>query len=194
MALTPTINLCLANGCQVLTFKDTTGAYSVSNPTGYGTPNPEIVDFVSAVLTVIAPDETEYEIDLFADSFPTVDVDQEYEIDLDDLGSRTSIEDGYWSFIYTIVTAGAVTYTATFGAIFLCNARCCVQRILLKIDENKFGTTDKQNQKYINNYLKAKAILDTLTYYAYCGNLDKFDNIKLVLDKMCNNIDCTTCN
>lgn len=193
MALVPTINICLANGCQVLTFKDTTGAYSVSNTTGYGAPNPEIADFDTATLTIIDPDEIEYVIDLLAEGFPTDDVEAEYEIPLASL-SRTSIEDGYWQFVYTIVTTGDVTYTATFAGIFTCNAKCCVQRMLLRIDENKFDKKDKQNDKYIAEYLQAKAIVETLTYYANCGNLDKFDNIKLILDKICANIDCTTCN
>jgi len=194
MALTPTINLCLRTGCSQLIFKDTTGAYSLTNTTGYGAPNPEIADFDTATLTVIAPDDTEYVIDLLAEGFPTVDTEEEYQIDLADLGNRTVIEDGYWQFVYTIITTGDVTYTAVFAGIFTCNTKCCVQRILLLIDENKFGLPDKQNNTRINNYLMAKAYLDSLVYYANCGNLDKFNNIKRVIDKLCANINCTSCN
>ena len=195
MALTPTINLCLRTGCSELIFKDTTGAYSLTNTTGYGAPNPIIADFDTAVLTVIAPDETEYTVDVFPESFPTTDTDQEYEIPLASLGNRTVIEDGYWQFVYTIHDNNTDTnYSATFAGIFTCNTRCCVEQLLLLIDENKFGLPDKQNNKRINDYLMAKAYLDSLTYYANCGNLDKFDNIKRVIDKLCANVNCTTCN
>lgn len=196
MALIPTINLCLRTGCSELIFKETTGVYhATTNTGGYGAPNPVVGDFDTAVLTVIAPDLTEYTIDLFAEGFPTSDDQEEYTIDLADLGNRTVIEDGYWQFVYNLHDNNTDTdYSATFAGIFLCNTKCCVEQLLLLIDENKFGIPDKRNEKRINEYLMAKAYLDSLTYYANCGNLDKFDNIKRVIDKLCANVNCTTCN
>lgn len=195
MALTPTINLCLRTGCKQLIFKDTTGEYSLTNTGGYGSPNPEIADFTEATLTVIAPDNTQYVIDIFSDGFPTIDTEDEYQIDLADLGNRTFIEDGYWQFIYTIYDNNTdTTYTAVFAGIFTCNTRCCVEKLLLLIDTNKFGLPDKQNEKRIKEYLMAKSYLDSLVYYSYCGNLDKFNNIKRIIDKLCANINCNTCN
>jgi hypothetical protein len=151
---------------------------------------PETV--ATAILTVIDPQDVTYTIDLGTKG---LDLDNitDYVLDLADLGNRTVIEDGYWQFIYTITTTEDNTATANFAGIFTCNSRCCVQQILLQIDVNKFGIEDKINQKAIDRYLKAKTFLDSLVYYANCGNLDKFDNIKYLIDKMCANVECNTC-
>lgn len=196
MALIPTINVCVKTACSVLTFSDTTGAYNVTtNPGGYGAPNPEVGDFVTATLKIIAPSGTEYNLDLIALSagFPTDNVDFQYTIPSASIGNRTIIEDGYWQFIYTI-NDGSDTYIASKTSIFTCNTNCCVNSMLLNIDAENSSIYNVTNNKRIAEYVKAKAFLDSLKYYAFCGNLDKFTNIKLVLDKICAKSGCKTCN
>lgn len=197
MALVPTINVCVKTACSVLTFRDTTGIYNITtNPTGYGSPNPIVGDFDTATLTIIAPDETEYVLDLISldAGFPSNNRDYEYTIPYTSIGNRTNIEDGYWQFIYTITTNSDIQYIASKTAIFTCNSECCVKAMLLDIDAENLSIYNITNTKRVNNYIKARAFLDALKYYAFCGNLDKFSNIKLVIDKICAKSGCKTCN
>lgn len=196
MALDPTINLCLRTGCNELVFSETTGIYNASsNLGGYGTPNPVTGNVISAVLTVISPSNQTYTINLFTTTFfPTSDTTFEYTLPLAQLGNRTIIEDGQWQFIYTIVTrimGVDTTYIANTSGIFTCNSTCCVQELLLDIDEVNIDS--KENIKRIDNYKKASSFLAVLKYYANCSNLNMFNNIKLILDKLCANNDCKTC-
>lgn len=192
MALTPTITLCLNSGCTTLTLRETTGAYNASTNTGgYGAPNPEIAAVTAAVLTVTDPDGTEYEIDLFTEGFPTDNEDFEYEIDLADLGDRESIEDGYWQFSYT-VTSGD-DYTGTKNYFFYCNIECCVNRLLTLVEADEC-LCDEVNNKNIDNYIKAKTFLESLKNAANCYNETNFNRIKTLLDKLCRNSGCRTCN
>jgi hypothetical protein len=193
MALETSINVCIRNACTTLVFKETTGSYNeITNPTGYGSPNIETTDVVYAVLTIIAPNEQTYNINLFTLDFPSDNPDFEYEIPLSSLGNRSVIEDGYWQFIYTIVDDEAEIHIASKTAVFTCNSQCCINKLLLKINEDPKDLSTI-NKKRIDNYLKAKAFLESLKHYAYCGNLDKFNNIKLIIDKLCANNNCVSC-
>jgi len=192
MALETSINICIKNACSTIVFKETTGAYNVTtNPTGYGSPNPTTASVTAAVLKVIGPDDVEYSIDMLAEGFPTTNVDLEYEIPLDLIGNRTVIEDGYWQFIYTVTST--TDYIATNTSIFTCNSQCCILKLLLAINEDSNDIT-VANKKKKDTYIMAKIHLEALKHYAYCGNLDKFDNIKLIIDKICENSGCDSCN
>jgi hypothetical protein len=194
MALTPSIQLCLKSTCDELTFKETTGVYNASTNTGgYGAPNTAIGDITTAVLTVTDPDGEEYEINLFTEDFPSDDEDFEYTIDLGDLGSRTSIEDGYWQFSYA-VSNGVTTYTANISYFFYCNAECCVNKLLAKISTCETCLDDKVNNKKISDYIKARAFLGALRNAATCFNEDAFDSILSLINKICTNSNCNTCN
>lgn len=191
MALEPKLSICVKNACSTLVISETTGAYSATNVGGYGTPNPATGDVSAASLKIIAPDETEYTINLLTEGFPNTNSSFEYEIPSADVDDRTNIEDGYWQFIYT-VTASGTDYIGTTSAILHCNISCCINKMLLNLDTD--CDCDEQNTTKIQDYVKAKAFLDALRHYAYCGNLDKFDNIKLILDRLCAKTDCKTCN
>jgi len=197
MALIPTINVCVKTACSVLTFKDTTGVYNVTtNPGGYGSPNPSMAGpWTSVILTIISPDNISYPVNLATHDFPNNNTAFEYTIPMSAIGNRTKIEDGYWQFIYTItLTSGSVTYIASKTSLFTCNSSCCVNSMLLDIKVDESSAYGNANDKKINEYVKAKAFLDSLKYYAFCGNLDKFDNIKLVIDKICAKSNCKSCN
>jgi hypothetical protein len=193
MALEIDFDICTQTACTEIKFTETTGIYqALSNPTGYGAPNPLVGDFVTATLLIIDPDGEEYEIDLGAESYPKND-DDGYVIPAVDIGSRTLIEDGYWQFVYTIVDGAAESYSATKTLIFSCNTNCCVRRLLLAINPDP-NDTSVTNKKKIDRYLKAKIYLDLLKHYAYCGSTEDFDNLKLVIDKICENNGCDSCN
>jgi hypothetical protein len=194
MALSPKIKICLASDCTTLTFSDITGIYnSQTTVGGYGTPNPEINDFVSANLKVISPSNNEYTIDLFGTGdFPTTNKDLKYTINLEDL-ERTSIEDGYWEFMYTLLDDNNNTFTYNISYYFYCNSKCCADKMLSKIDltDNLFK---KENKEKMDTYTQVKVLLASLINSAECFNENNFNNIKKEINKLCKNINCNTCN
>lgn len=193
MALETSIDVCVRNACTTLVFRETTGAYNIrTNLTGYGSPNPTIGSVTAATLVITDPNNNQYTLNLLAESFPSDNVDFEYEIPLADIGNRESIDDGLWSFVYTITTGGT-DYIASKTALFHCNANCCVAKLLLDINEDPNDDSVK-NKKAIEKYKKAFTFLQSLKHYAYCGNYDKFSNIKLIIDKLCVNSGCKSCN
>lgn len=193
MALVPKINMCLNSGCTTLTFRETTGAYNaLTNTGGYGAPNPTTGDVIQVVLNVTDPDGEIYVIDVTSEGFPTTNEDFEYELDMADLGNRTSIEDGLWSFSLTVVT-NVTFYTGYKSYFFYCNAECCVNKLLSNVEPDEC-MCDEENNKRIDRYIKVKTFLESLKNAANCYNETRFDNILTVINKLCRNADCKTCN
>jgi hypothetical protein len=192
MALSLDIKLCLDSGCDVLTFYETTGIYNVdTNEGGYGAPNPDANPATQdATIKITDPDGEEYTITL--ETFPTNNEDSGYELPLSSIGNRTSIEDGYWQFLYTVTIAGT-PYTATKSYFFYCESECCVAKLLAKIEPDECGC-DEKNNKRIDNYTKARTYLASLKNAASCFNENNFNTIKELLAKLCRNADCKTCN
>ena len=193
MALIPKIRLCLANNCTDLTFYELTGVYNaITNIGGYGSPNKELNQIVSANLSIVSPDNTTYNIDMTNYNFPSSNIDFNTIIDLS-LLSRTSIEDGYWQFIYTLVDNVSTTHVVTMGYYFYCNIECCVSKLLNKIALND-SLSSKLEINKINEYTKAKVFLESLKNAANCFNTANFNVIKSYLNKICSNSGCKTCN
>lgn len=183
MALVPTISVCVEDACTKIVFRETTGAYNASTNTGgYGAPNPSVGSVTGAELVVTPPTGNAFVVDMTAEGWPTTNEDLEFEVPID------SYEDGIWTFQYSVVSGDM--YTATKTSIFYCNIKCCINTLLLNIDTDSVTLNDKQVQEY----MRAKTYLDSLIHYAHCGNTDKFDNIKLILDRICAKSGCETCN
>ena len=190
MALVLKINACVKTACTELTISELTGAYAVANPGGYGAPNITTGAVTSAILTITSPSNQVYNINLLTTGyFPTTNSSSEYVIPMSQLGNRTFIEDGQWTFYYNIKTGAYVT---TRSYIFTCNTECCVAELLANIDDVDCNCQDTTDQ--IMDYLKAKAFLDSLKYAAYCGNNTAYSKLKNILDKMCAKTSCKTCN
>ena len=99
-----TLNACVRQGCEALTYLDTTGTYSETNLTGYGTENgvESPSDFYTYTLSVWAPGVDPETQDPTAvinllQNLPTPDSNGYYSWTLDPatLGVST-IEDGVW--------------------------------------------------------------------------------------------------
>lgn len=193
MALSLSIDLCLRSNCNQLVFKETTGAYSASNTGGWGAPNPTTAAATSAVLTATSPSGVIYTINLLTlSAFPKSDINFEYVIPLAQLGSVTSIADGYWTFTYTVV-ASAVTYTDTFAKTFTCAIDCCISNILMKIKNNECETCDSNYYTY-EEYVKAISLRDSLENATECGDTEYIEDILEILQRLCNKTACKTCN
>lgn len=189
MALKLKYNICVNNTCTQLKFTEETGIYNATtNTTGYGTPNIDISDVLTAVLTITGPNGITYNIDLFATTlFPSNTSGIEYTLPLSGYGNPTNITDGQWYFNY-IITTGEATYNTEIYKYFYCNSECCVTNMLPTTElcdccENKNNT----------NYLTAWTFLQSLKDAAKCGDYANFTAIKKIVDKLCKNNDCKTC-
>jgi len=190
MALQLNFSTCVINGCTQIRFSETTGVYSSANLGGWGTPNIELSDAVTATLAVTPyGSTTTYTIDLLATTlFPTDHTSFEYDIPLSDIGDPASIDDGQWLFVYT-VTDATDTYTKSMYKYFYCNTECCVTSMLPDVE-----TCDccKETTNY-KNYILTWSQLQSLKKASACGDSTNFTAIKKIIDKLCLNSGCKTC-
>ena len=191
MALQLNFSTCVINGCTQIQFKETTGYYSAANTGGWGKPNIELTDVVTATLAITPyGSTTTYTIDLLATTlFPTDNSLFTYDIPLSDIGDPTSIVDGQWLFTYTITDA-TDTYTKSAYKYFYCNTECCVTDMLATLDLSCDCCKDSQDYK---NYILAWTQLQSLKKAASCGDSTNFTAIKKIIDKLCLNSGCKTC-
>lgn len=197
MALVLKIQACVQTACTELVIKELTGVYNASSNTGgYGSPNATVGSVLTAVLTVTSPSDQVYTINLFDNSFPSSSTTYEYVIPMSELGNRTEIEDGQWTFLYKITATNPdttiATYQVTRSYIFTCSSECCVAKLLGDLDIADCDCTDTTEDE--QNYLKAFATLQALKYAAFCGNLTEYDKILNILNKLCTNTGCKSCN
>jgi len=185
--------ICQSNNCQNLTFTETTGAYNATyNLGGYGSPNIETSDVLTAVLIITSPSGIEYpQIDLYSTGdFPTDSLtDEGYVITLI---PDTSLEDGEWTFTYAISTFDE-EYTKTITKLLFCNANCCVSTMLSNLQLNDTCDSCKPTEQSMD-YLKIWTFLQSLKKAAYCGDVDNFTNLLKIINKLCKNKGCKTCN
>lgn len=191
MALQLKFDLCVINGCTQIRFSENTGYYSSVNTTGWGSPNQQLVDTISATLDITNPDGDTYTIDLLATTlYPTNVMYTPYDIPLSDIGSPTFIEDGEWKFVYTVTDIKNNTATTTIYKYFYCNSECCVTQMLATLDLSCDCCKDSQDYK---NYILAWTQLQSLKKAASCGDSTNFTAIKKIIDKLCLNSGCKTC-
>lgn len=190
MSLQLNFSTCVTNGCTNIKFTETTGTYTTSNLGGWGVPNIILADANTAILTIIDPSSNEYEVDLFTDySFPSSNSDYYIYITAESLG-LSSIEDGKWTFTYTITT-DTESYSKTKYSLFYCNSECCVKQLLTDLDLEDCGCGCKDLDR--SDYIKAWSHLEALKNAAQCGSVTLFTKLKKIVDKLCKNKDCKTC-
>lgn len=190
-------DICISNSCKAMNFTELTGAYSATNTGGWGSPNLALGTVTTALLQITDPGNSVYTIDLLATGdFPTDNTSLEYSIDFNDIGLGTgTVTDGQWKFLYYVVASGAVgpeTFMATHNFLFYCNSQCCVTDMLAGIEADDCDC-NIENTKRIDNYRKAKTFLASLIHAARCYQVTKFENIKSIVDKLCQNSGCETC-
>lgn len=189
-ATAPILNfeICQESNCKDITFSEITGLYnSTYNLGGYESPNVSTSSVLTAILTIVSPSNIIYTINLFTQGFPTANINSSYLISLI---PNISLDDGQWKFTYTITTSDN-TYSKTIYKYLYCNSQCCVNQMLANI---KISNCDCCDDLDSNNYLKASQMLDSLKKVAKCGDLTNFTNISKILNKLCKNINCKTCN
>lgn len=193
MSVVLSFELCEGSSCNTLEFKETTGAYSGTNPNGWTS----VINYATSATLVITnpaglPLPT---IDLFSlsPSFPTINENEGYLIPMTSLGlpSTASMTDGVWSFLYTVTTDDGeevVTYTQTVTQGFYCQVECCVNSMFKDID-----VECDCNKDLLDKSLKAYLMLKGLEYSSNCGNISEFNAQLAILQKMCKNSNCSNC-
>lgn len=156
---------------------DTTCAYNdPNNLTGFGSPNPAIVDFISATLEITEPGAT---VSLITTSiiFPTLP-------NIDGTGRKilaseiglTEFVDGLWTFKYTATTASE-SFDVECKFLFDCGVQCCLDKRVARI-----GLDADYDQKTS----ELQFLLDT-AHAAMCKeDYTKADSIINVLINECN--------
>lgn len=197
MALKLNFSVCTENSCKNFTFIETTGTYdATTNPTGWGAPNSLIAWATAATLDIYKPGNTtttpDLTIDLFAvtpDNWPTTDNTLEYLITNTVLGVSGKLTDGFWKFVYSVTVQEVDTikvYKQTKYIATTCNAKCCVDGLFAEIEDFECDCMEAA----INKAITAQAIYKAMESAGKCGNLTKFNKLKSMLTRMCNNQDC----
>lgn len=140
-------------------FQDDTGVYSVSNPTGYGAPNPTsasatearisvkpngYTEFVIFTITLVAGTATQYTVTdvngsesapiIISKAFPFTSADP-FNITAEDLGMGTDAQltDGIYEIFYE-VDMGAFDEDVTQFEPIVGQIECCLDSILAKVN------------------------------------------------------------
>lgn len=127
-------------------YYDTTGAYdATTNETGYGGPNPTVAQFLTFVISVVAPDgttllptATAVPIDAYP-SLPTLTSTNGFDLTSTAiLGSDQVLADGWWQFTVasTWDNGDSGESTLTVNKIKFETAKCCVDQAILAFDLN----------------------------------------------------------
>jgi hypothetical protein len=145
MSLQLNFEVCSTADCQYILFKDTTGSYSMSNPTGWGTPNEDIANAYKAELIIGDPSGFTHTIDITngnsgstGDEFPNVDPNIYYQISSATLSvtpptTTIPISDGLYNFTYKVYIHGKdVDYYITKSKIILisCGVECATKKLM----------------------------------------------------------------
>ncbi len=189
---TLSFSICQANDCLSMVFNETTGAYSANNLIGWNSPNTATSDAVTALLNITDPSNTTFSFDILDldPSWPTTDSTQEFKILPTDLNQANGkFIDGLYKFQY-IITTEESTFQTTVYQFFYCNIQCCVNKMFAKITD---PVCDCQADA-IAAASKADALLTALIKAAKCGKTSVFNTLSTILNRMCTNINCDSCN
>lgn len=194
-SLTLNISACVENACQVLTVRDTTGVYDLTdNPGGWQNAGTVLAASVTAaVLNITLPDGTAMdEIDVLADlpdpitgefNFPSI--------------TLPAKADGKYVIEYTI-TVGTTSKTKRLSIYSLCNVRCCIDKMWSKYANNINATSDgcgctPQSTLTKDRATLAETLLKAITSSAMCNNETSRDGLLTKLKRLCALEECN-CN
>lgn len=170
--------------------KDVTGPYSVSNSGGYGNPNAAIGDVTGSNVVITTPSGGVYTITAPLAS----DVYNEFPITNTQLGfpSSSSVEDGIYSAVFTVVTSteGTKTYTTKFFVTW--NVECCFEKAQVEesVLTSESCSCGCNNRSKIADYFY---MIWSANKAFYCGKLETAKAILAYLKTVCQTLNCTTC-
>lgn len=180
MALELKISACFIDNCSKLEIKDTTGEYSLTNLTGWNTPNLNLVDVDVATITLTFPSGNTVVYDELAEVNGAVIVNGSFLLkEIEDL----NLVDGIYNISYYVEDTDTDTsYEYSFKIFSTCKAKCCVEKMKLKFKEEMCGCNWKT---YWDYYMQAKAFLESAKYAYACGKDEQAKDILKSLEKIC---------
>jgi len=194
--------------CKSVNFSDTTGVYDAStNPTGYGTPNPESadvtqaritfnspndpqgIDFVFTVLNNVITDATRTDsfgntvnvlADLPSTVFPFVDFVFDSPL-LYGSDAQSDLLDGAWKVLYQIDEPSA-SYSYSAWVYLVCQIKKCYEETMVGFTK---GTVLKSNA------IDVSLNFDSLVNAVGLDNPTSVNNLVEVMQSLCSN--CNKC-
>jgi hypothetical protein len=187
MSLEISFTVCEDSTCKSLSFIDTTGEYSVNNPSGWGSPNSSISGATARL--IIESDGSIFTLPMLG--FPTIDTTKIFKINSSDIGysSEELIRDQILSISYEITLNDSTILTQNIELALYGQTECCVSSMFLNID---VGCNDCV-KSLEDNALKAYLILQGLKFSAECGNTTIFNKTLTYLNKLCSYTECSNC-
>lgn len=181
MALSLEIKVCAATGCESIKITDITNVYSVSNTTGWGTPNIDGSDVTGATLEITNPIGESTTVDVVSEIPNTFTGELEFnEIAL-------YSEDGIYKVKYIIETA-TETYQTTKSVLLLCKTRCCIDKMWVNLMEKICDTCNYKAE--FDNALLAEALYHGLKTQGACINSSFINSTLERLEQLCQINDC----
>jgi len=185
MALSPKIKARFKESNTLISITDITGAYSAGNVGGYGTPNDASTNVTSAIVTITYPDATTQTEDVTTQINAQAVLGDYIFTDI----TPTYTADGIYTFLYTVI--GEITYTYTTKVLMLGNARCCLDKLQVKLVDQLCD--ECETSAYAKRVDLAESLYNSALAMGGCYKLSSITKILTKLQTLCDFEDCN-CN
>jgi hypothetical protein len=203
MALSLKSSLNESSTCDRIYLFDATGDYNVlTNPGGFGTPNPAKTDFngYNWGFTIVDPNNITSNIGPYTTSFSgSLLFTNGLQVFPSLTGGLTAqsgqndpnklIQDGKYKITYFANTI-STTYTVTQYFYLTCNLQCRLKKELVKLAHD-YCLTSKCSKKEVDKYMMLAAYNQALCNAVRCGDVKKADKLySLLSDLLGGNCNC----
>lgn len=165
--------------CLSFDYNQTTGAYSVSNTTGWGAPNPILGDVATSIL-VIKNNKTGVIYDDIAVIAATTATNNYIFANLFLNSTPTGIEtiqDGIYSFTHTVTLTDDSTIETVAYIASLCELNCSIQSFVDTMLDTKDACCTSDKSDRMKAFSELMALYDILTKSFLCNNFEAFNSI-----------------
>jgi len=193
MALTLKFSICSTGNCQTFQFTETTGTYDAStNPGGWGAPNVDITTALTAILTIVQPDNT---VTIIPTSvlYPTLPSDSNTSVTITNvmlgLSADAPLLQGKYTITYDVTgDDGTVwAYSVTTITMIFCSAECCV---LTMAGAVRISSDCDCKNKTLQTFNESFGWLQALKAATECGKSNKAQDILDHLTQICAGTNC----
>jgi hypothetical protein len=188
----------IAEETGTFTVQDTTGVYTSNNPTGYGAPNPQIIYFTSADLTVSVPEPETFlpaptPVTYSINMYPTLPNTGSplYYIDYSMLGGNAANKcpDGVYEFTYEAYDDdNGDLYTWNGSVLMYANTLCCLANLAIAGTNSGCGCGCGSK---MSRFEKGMLMLEAAKYATSCNNTTAAAKALLAASELCNG--CKDC-
>lgn len=187
------LRVCIDQSADCTSFNvfDETGIYNaITNPTGWGAPNPDIANATAAVINVTIPDAT---VPISINVFPTLPniTDTPFTVTLAMLGlsSLAKLPDGIYIVEYLVnlnVPPNIIAQTTT--VLFTCQVKCCIDKLLASLTDKNCSCEDSKAIQALQAYTMFIAAQKA----ACCGHIENSKKLLKKAQDLCSG-NCPTC-